>query len=285
VRDRVSPREWELRVQVAAAYQIFAMHGWTHSIHTHITAKVPSDDNHDNHNNHDNHDDPEELFLINPYGYHWDEITASTLIKVKADGGIVDQGSTNCPINPAGFKIHSAIHTSERGRRHGDILWTMHTHTTDTVAVSNFQHGLLPGLSQFAMDLGPVALHTFEHATTPGSDVCARLVVDLGPAPCKSMLLRNHGCLTVGRSAGECYFRLLQLIRACEVQVACEPVYDVGKDGVEIDRGRVVQVPKAMVKRTFAITENNYTGKGFGELEWLAAVRKLERERGVGYAL
>ena len=264
VQDRVTHKEWVLRVQVAAAYQIFAMHGWTHAIHTHITAKVPTENEED------------EFFLINPYGYHWDEITASSLIKVKADGGIVDHGSTTLPINPAGFKIHSAIHTSKRGKFGGDIMWTMHTHTMETVVISNLQHGLLPGLSQFAMDLGPVGIHEFEHATTPGSDVCARLVRDLGAPPCKTLLLRNHGCLTVGATAGECYFRLLQLIRACEVQVACEPV-------VLGEEERVVQVPEEMVQKTFAITENSYTGEPFGELEWRAAVRKLERERGVGY--
>ena len=189
----------------------------------------------------------------------------------------MDQGNTTCPINPAGFKIHSAIHTSERGQNNGDILWTMHTHTVETVAVSNYQHGLLPGLSQFAMDLGPVAMHSFEHATTPGSDVCKRLVDDLGAAPCKCLLLRNHGCLTVGKTVGECYFRLLQLTLACKVQVLCEPSVD--------GDGRVVQVEEDMVKRTFKITEDNYTGKGFGELEWLAAVRKLEREKGDAYKL
>jgi NAD(P)-dependent dehydrogenase (short-subunit alcohol dehydrogenase family) len=93
VRSRVSQTEWDLRVMVAAAYQIFAMNGWTHSIHTHITAKVPPSNNDEG---------EEEAFLINPYGYHWDEITASSLIKVNAKGHIIDHGSTNLPINPAG---------------------------------------------------------------------------------------------------------------------------------------------------------------------------------------
>ena len=97
VKQRVSVEEWKLRIELAAAYRVFAALKWTHLIHTHITVKVPSTD------------PTEELFLINPYGLSWHEITASSLIKVKADGGIVDQGSTKRPINPAGFKIHSAI--------------------------------------------------------------------------------------------------------------------------------------------------------------------------------
>lgn len=269
VRARVSAEEWNLRVTLAAAYRVFAMHGWVHAIHTHITVKVPEADGRD-----EGKEDyvREELFLINPYGLSWEEITASSLIKVKADGGIVDQGSTNMPINPAGFKIHSAVHTSARGKRGGDIVWTMHTHTMETVAVSNMRDGFRRGLSQFAMDLGPVRLHEFEHATA-GDHVCAKLVEDLGDLPCKTLLMRNHGCMTVGRTVGECYFRLFQLIRACEVQCACAPIME-----------DVVVVPDETVAATFAITENDYTGKPFGYLEWRAAVRQMRRIYGDEYA-
>ena len=99
VRERVGEEEWDVRCDLAAAYQVFAMFGWTHLIHTHITAKVPGDKDH---------------FLINRLGLLWEEITASSLVKVDADGGIIDHGSTESTINPAGFKIHSAIHLSER---------------------------------------------------------------------------------------------------------------------------------------------------------------------------
>lgn len=273
VRARVSAEEWKLRVTLAAAYRVFAMHGWVHAIHTHITVKVPEANGRDKGKEDDVMDEEEEeLFLINPYGLSWEEITASSLIKVKADGGIVDQGSTNMPINPAGFKIHSAVHTSARGKRGGDILWTMHTHTMETVAVSNMREGFRRGLSQFAMDLGPVRLHEFEHATA-GDHVCAKLVEDLGDLPCKTLLMRNHGCMTVGRTVGECYFRLFQLIRACEVQCACAPIME-----------DVVVVPDETVAATFAITENNYTGKPFGYLEWRAAVRQMRRVYGDEYA-
>jgi ribulose-5-phosphate 4-epimerase/fuculose-1-phosphate aldolase len=213
---------------------------------------------------------PEQL--RNPTdGLLWEEITASSLVKVRSNGDIVDNGNTDMPINPAGFKIHSAIHTSKRGRSGGDILWTMHTHTMETVAVSNMEGGFRPGLSQFAMDLGPVRLHEFEHATA-GDHVCQQLLADLGEAPCKVLLMRNHGCLTVGSTVSECYFRLLQLIRACEVQVACGPLT------------RVVEVPARVVEDTFQITEANYTGEPFGTLEWRAAVRRMERRYGDAYA-
>lgn len=253
VRSRVSAEEWALRVDLAAAYRVFAQHGWTHSIHTHITVKCPG---------------AEELFLINPYGLLWEEITASSLVKVRANGAVVDNGSTDLGINPAGFKIHSAIHTSPRGRAGGDVLWTMHTHARETVAVASTAGGLRRGLSQFAMDLGPVATHAFEHATA-GDHVCAKLVADLGPRA-KVLLMENHGCLTVGATVGEAYFRLLQLIRACEVQV-------------DTPLAGAAEVPADRVDATFAITEKNYTGSPFGALEWKAAVRRMERAYGDAY--
>jgi len=232
----------------------------------------------------------EEHFLINPYGLLWSEITASSLVKVRADGGIVDNGSTTMPINPAGFKIHSAVHTSARGREGGDIVWTMHTHTKETVAASNLAGDFPSGLSQFAMDLGPVRFHDFEHATA-GDHVCQRLVRDLGDVPCKCLLMRNHGCLVVGPTVSECFFRLYQLIRACEVLVLAPPQIH-GKAGSapsggatvrESSGGAVISVDEKRVAATFAITENNYTGEPFGALEWRAAVREMERKYGDAY--
>jgi ribulose-5-phosphate 4-epimerase/fuculose-1-phosphate aldolase len=260
VQGRVSHEEWGLRVQLAAAYRVFAMLGWTHIIHTHITVKVPSSD------------PSVEHFLINPYGMLWSDITASSLVKVQADGGIVDQGSTSMPINPAGFKIHSAIHTSVRGRHGGDILWTMHTHTTETVAVASLNDGLIRGLSQYAMDLGAISYHDFEHATS-GTDVCKRLVQDLGPTN-KVLLLRNHGNITVGGSVHEAFFLMYQLIEACKVQV--QVIANVGTAGYAV-------VPDNIVEETYRIVQANYTGEPFGKLEWRAMKHKMEREQGLGY--
>eukprot|EP00750_Incisomonas_marina_P008635 INCI15561.2.p1 GENE.INCI15561.2~~INCI15561.2.p1 ORF type:complete len:290 (+),score=45.61 INCI15561.2:176-1045(+) len=148
VRARVTDAEWSLRVELAAAYRVFAMLGWTHLIHTHITVKVPADALLPNAR-------AEDHFLVNPYGLLWHEITASSLVKVLADGGVVDNGSTGYGINPAGFKIHSALHTSARGLR-GDIVWTMHTHTPEVVAIASQKRGLLRGFSNYSMDLGEV---------------------------------------------------------------------------------------------------------------------------------
>ena len=167
---RALAEEWAVREELAAAYRVFAHLGWTHLIHTHITVKVPSPDGDDN-----------EYFLINQYGMLWEEITASSLNKVLANGNIVDGGNNPEPrINPAGFRIHSAIHTSPRGRKGGDVLcvataerknererpgrmvlrkltaacahrWTMHTHTPEVVAVATTQGGLPRGSSQYAI--------------------------------------------------------------------------------------------------------------------------------------
>ena len=262
VRRRVSAKEWKLRVELAAAYRVFAMLGWTHIIHTHITVKVPSADA------------SVEHFLINPYGLLWEEITASSLVKVKADGGIVDSGSSNMPINPAGFKIHSAIHTSKRGREGGDITWTMHTHTTETVAVASLNGGLIRGLSQYAMDLGGISYHDFQHATS-GNDVCKRLVQDLGLEN-KVLLLRNHGSITVGNSVHEAFFLMYQLIEACKVQV--QVVASAGSSDHSI-------VPDEIVEQTYKIVQANYTGQPFGKLEWAAMKRRMEKQQGEGYKL
>ena len=161
VRERVGEEEWALRVELAAAYRVFAIFGWTHLIHTHITVKVPGE---------------KECFLINPFGLLWEEITASSLVKVNAEGGIVDHGSTDSSINPAGFKIHSAIHVSERA---ADTV--MHIHVPEVNAVANLKGGLVRGLSVYSMDIGGISYHEFEHATSSTSDVCGRMVKDLGP--------------------------------------------------------------------------------------------------------
>ena len=264
VRKRVGETEWALRVELAAAYRVFAMLGWTHLIHTHITVKVPTCSS------------DEDLFLINPYGLLWDEIDASSLVTVRANGGIVDNGSTAMPINPAGFKIHSAIHTSDRGQEGGDILWTMHTHTPECVAVASLGVGLIRGLSQYAMDLGGISYHDFEHATKPENTVCARLVQDLGPTH-KICMLRNHGPITVGKTVSEAFFLMYQLVEACKVQVQ---VLSMSKGPSDFS-----VVPDEVVEETYSIVQANYTGKPFGELEWLAAKRRMEKSQGLGYRL
>ena len=178
IKDEMGEAEWAARVELAAAYRVFDMLGWTHLIHTHITAGVPGETDH---------------YLINPYGLLWEEITASSLIKVDAGGKIVHQGSTDCPINPAGFKIHSALHTSERAAE-----WVMHAHVPEVNAVANLEGGLIRGLSVYSMDIGGISYHDFQHATSSSSDACSRMIEDLGLEN-KVLLLPNHGAITLGK--------------------------------------------------------------------------------------
>lgn len=254
VQSRVSEQEWTLRVELAAAYRVFAMLGWTHLIHTHITAAAPG----------------ENEFLINPFGNLWQEITASSLVKVNAEGEILDQGTTELGINPAGFKIHSAIHTSGRAVS----KWVMHIHVPEVVAVSNLQRGLIRGLSTYSMDLGPISYHGYEHATDEESDVCERMLKDFGPTN-NVLLLRNHGSITVGESVHEAFFLTYQLVEACRVQLlslsACKTDADLST------------VPDSIVEKTYQIVQAKYTGEDFGKLEWDAARRQMQAEFGDGY--
>ena len=255
IRQRVGENEWALRVELAAAYRVFAMFGWTHLIHTHITVRVPGE---------------RECFLINPYGLLWDEITASALVKVNAEGGIVDHGSTESSINPAGFKIHSAIHLSERAAN-----WVMHIHVPEVNAVANLKGGLIRGLSVYSMDIGGVSYHDFEHATSSSSDVCCRMIQDLGPKN-KVLLLPNHGAITIGDSIYEAFYLTHQLIEACKVQIMTLSCAQSDSDYSVVD--------EQIVEETYRIVQDNYTGNEFGKLEWEATKRKLLDQQGLSYA-
>jgi len=194
IRDRVSPEEWAVRVDLAAAYRLVAHYGWDDLIFTHLTARVPG---------------PEHHFLINPYGMLFEEITASSLVEVDLAGAKV--GDSPYPVNPAGFTIHSAVHEVRE-----DAQCVMHLHTVDGTAVSVMEGGLLP-LTQMAMLVhDDLAHHEYEgialdHGERP------RLQADLGDH-C-AMLLWNHGTLTIGASVGEAFARMYALERACSMQV------------------------------------------------------------------
>ncbi|MCL4109609.1 UNVERIFIED_CONTAM: hypothetical protein GTU68_049202 [Idotea baltica] len=229
--------------------------GWTHLIHTHITVEAPG----------------ENQFLINPFGLLWEEITASSLVKVDAAGKILDQGSTDCGINPAGFKIHSAIHTSDRKAK-----WVVHIHVPEVVAVASLTQGLIRGFSTYSMDLGPISYHGYDHATNEQSDVCERMVADFGPTN-KVLLLRNHGSITVGDSLHEAFFLTYQLVEACRVQLLAQSAAKNKSD--------YTVVPDPIVAQTYEIVQANYTGQGFGKLEWEAARRQMESRSGNEYRL
>ncbi len=194
VRTQVSSEEWQLRVDLAAAYRLVDHYGWTDMIFTHLSARVPG---------------PEHHFLINPYGMMFDEVTASNLVKIDLDGNIVMANGYD--VNPAGFCIHSAIHMSRE-----DARAVMHVHTDDGVAVAAMADGLLP-ITQTAMVIhDEIAYHEYEGVALDLGER-ERLVRDIGDK--KLMILRNHGTLAVGATVSDCFLMLYTLERACSMQV------------------------------------------------------------------
>ena len=195
VKERVSAEEWQVRVDLAAAYRLVHHFGWDDLVFTHISARVPG---------------PEHQFLINPFGLMFDEICASNLVKIDLEGNIVDPSPFM--VNKAGFTIHSAVHA---GRE--DAHCVLHLHTIAGTAVSSLEEGLLP-INQTAMILnGEIAYHDYEGIAF-NHDERPRIVADLGSK--SSMLLRNHGTLTVGRTVAGAFMAMYFLERACAIQIA-----------------------------------------------------------------
>ena len=195
LQSRVSESEWTARVELAALYRLVALHGWDDMIFTHISARVPGPDHH---------------FLINPYGWYFEEMTASCLVKVDLDGNIVQE--TADFINPAGFTIHSAVHAARE-----DAKFVIHLHTVNGVGVAAQQGGLLPISQNACLLQHQVAYHGYEGLAL-NHDERERLVADLGDKPL--MLLRNHGTLAVGETAAQAWIGIFFLERACAQQVA-----------------------------------------------------------------
>ena len=194
LKGRVSEEEWAIRVDLAAAYRLVAYYGWDDLIFTHLSARIPG---------------PEHHFLLNPYNLMFEEVTASSLIKVDLHGNPVEP--TPFITNPAGFTIHSAIHMAR-----DDAQAVMHLHTPAGQAVSAHCEGLLP-LTQTAMLVrGDLAFHDYEGVATDLEER-ERLVADLGNKG--GMILRNHGTLAVGASVGECFVKLYFIERACQAQI------------------------------------------------------------------
>src|SRR6476619_8124615 len=192
----VSPEAWQTRVDLAAAYRLVALFRWDDLVFTHITAKIPGT----------------EHFLINPYGLMFDEITASSLVKIDIAGNVLQE--TPFPINPAGFVIHSAVHSA----RH-DAQCVMHTHTLNGVAVSAQKRGLLP-ISQFSIFvLASLGYHDYEGVALNDEEK-PRLVADLGTNT--FLILRNHGLLTVGPTVADAFLSMFLLERACRIQILAQ---------------------------------------------------------------
>jgi ribulose-5-phosphate 4-epimerase/fuculose-1-phosphate aldolase len=194
MKDKVGDEEWAIRVDLAAAYRMVAHYGWDDLIFTHLSARIPGSEHH---------------FLLNPYNLMFEEVTASSLVKVDVHGNPVEP--TPFITNPAGFTIHSAIHMAR-----DDAHAVMHLHTPAGQAVAAHNDGLLP-LTQTAMLIrGDVAFHDYEGVAVDLSER-ERLVADLGTN--NAMILRNHGTLAVGKNVGECFIRLYYLERACQAQI------------------------------------------------------------------
>ena len=191
----VTEAERQLRVQLAAAYRIFNHLGWTEMIFNHITVRVPG---------------PERLFLINPFGLHYSEVTASNLLLIDVEGNPVREAQW--PVNRAGFVIHSAIHANV-----ADAHCVMHTHTTTGMAVASLKDGLSPTNFYAAQLHGLVAYHEFEGITV-NPDEKVRMLASIGTK--RAVILRNHGLLTWGPSVPEAFMLLWTLQRACDVQIA-----------------------------------------------------------------
>lgn len=240
IRDQVSDEEWQLRVDLAACYRAIAMHGWDDLVFTHVTARVPGAEDH---------------FLINAYGMMFEEITASSLVKIDLNGAKVLDSPY--PVNPAGFVIHSAVHDV----RH-DAACVLHTHTRAGVAVSAQKEGLLP-LSQTSLfPYATLAYHDYEGVAL-NDDEKPRLVADLGDK--HAMILRNHGLLTVGPTIADAFLMMYMLETACQIQVMAQS-----------SGGELVHVPAPIVDGISAQAKQVTKGLG-GSLMWPGLLRKLDR--------
>lgn len=238
--NHVSPEEWQLRCDLAACYRLVAAYGWSDLVFTHISVRIPG---------------PEHHFLINPYGLMFDEITASSLIKV--DAACNKLSDSPFPVNPAGFVIHSAVHEARP-----DVQCVLHTHTRAGVAVSAQRGGILPISQQSTFVLASLARHAYEGvAFRP--DEKPRLQADLGEA--NFLLLENHGLLTCGASIADAFLNMYVFESTCQIQLAAQAG---GGELIAVDPRIVAGVAEAMRVQT--------GGMG-GAFAWPALLRKAER--------
>jgi ribulose-5-phosphate 4-epimerase/fuculose-1-phosphate aldolase len=239
IRDHVSEAEWSQRVELAAAYRLVALYGWDDLVFTHISARVPG---------------PEHHFLINAYGMLFDEITASSLVKVDIDGKILSETPFN--INPAGFTIHSAIHAARE-----DAKCVLHIHSVNGVAVSAQREGLLPISQQSILVLSSLGYHDYEGIALNEAEK-PRLVADLGPN--HFLMLRNHGLLTVADNIPDAFLFMYLFEASCMIQVRAQAG---GGELVPIDP-RIIAGARAAAQ---AVTRN-----AGAQIAWPGLLRKLD---------
>jgi ribulose-5-phosphate 4-epimerase/fuculose-1-phosphate aldolase len=240
IRNQVPKEEWQVRMDLAAAYRLVALYGWDDLIFTHISARVPGAGHH---------------FLLNPYGMMFEEVTASSLVKIDLDGKKVMESQHF--INPAGFTIHSAVHAAR-----ADALCVMHLHTDCGIAVSAQKDGLLPLSQQAMFPLASLAYHEYEGLAL-NEEEKPRLVSDLGNK--SYMILRNHGLLTLGKTPAEAFLSMYILERACRIQILAQS----GGSELHSVSGPIIDLT---AKQLSAVT----VGQG-AELAWPGLLRKLDR--------
>lgn len=239
LKEVVSAAEWQLRCDLAACYRLVAAYGWSDLVFTHVSARIPG---------------PEHHFLINPYGLMFDEITASSLVKVDQDCNKLSDSPF--PVNPAGFVIHSAIHQVRE-----DAACVLHTHTRAGVAVSAQKCGVLPISQQSTFVLGSLAYHDYEGVAL-NEDEKPRLQADLGSA--NYLMLRNHGLLTVGKSIPDAFLSMYIFENTCRIQIDAQA------------GGELTLVNPAIVQGIASVMKVATAGMG-AALAWPALLRKLDR--------
>jgi ribulose-5-phosphate 4-epimerase/fuculose-1-phosphate aldolase len=246
VRDRVSSEEWEMRCDLAAAYQLAALYKWTDLIYTHFSARVPG-----------THD-----ILINPYGLMFEEITASTLVRIDEQGSVLDD-PTGLGINYAGFVIHGCVHEARP-----EVNCVIHTHTRAGVAVSAQKCGLLP-ISQHSLRTYPMLSYHDYEGVALDLDERTRMAANLGKTS-KAMILRNHGLLTLGETVREAFEIMYYLDAACQIQI----------DALAGGRVEVNLISEQTAHKGFQQLDG--TDRPAAHRDWPALLRWLDR-KGIDY--
>jgi ribulose-5-phosphate 4-epimerase/fuculose-1-phosphate aldolase len=247
--NRMHPDEWALRVDLAACYRLVALYGWSDLVFTHISAKLPASVSGEDHQ-----------FLINPYGLMFDEITASSLVRVDMQCNKLDTDNPH-PVNPAGFVIHSAVHEA----RH-EAACVLHTHTRAGVAISAQKEGVLPISQQSTFVLASLAYHGYEGVAIR-DDEKLRLQKNLGDA--NYLMLRNHGLLTVGKTIADAFLQMYIFENTCRIQADALAGQTQASSLTAIDPQVITGVAHAMKVQT--------GGLG-GNFVWPSLIRKLDRE-------
>jgi len=244
MKGRVTPAEWKARVDLAACYRLVDIYGMSDMMANHISAAVPGEEN---------------AFLINAYGMMYEEITASSLIKIDLDGNILlkpDFGEADYGINKAGYVIHGAIHRA----RH-EVACVIHTHTWAGMAISALDCGLMP-MTQTAMRFLKIGYHAYEGVVLDKREE-ASLLRDLGDG--EALILRNHGLLTVGKTIGEAFNWMHRLELASRAQLAAMATGQ-----------KIIPVPEKVLQETY-MNYQPQTRRPYGLMEWPALLRKLDR--------